>query len=107
MIPFDQFKESSIYQFIVEEGLEEGHKKGLKEGLEEGLKEGMKEGRAQGVAETLSKLILKRFPNLSVAAEIEGINDVNVLQDLCLEVEDFQDAEALRTRLVEVTKSTS
>ena len=102
MIPLDQFKESSIYQLIVEEGLEEGHKKGL----EEGLKEGLREGRAQGVAETLSKLISKRFPNLNVAAEILGIHDVNTLQDLCLDVADFQDAEALRTRLNEAIKST-
>jgi predicted transposase YdaD len=135
MIPLDQLKESSFYQFIVEEGLEEGRKKGLEEGREEGLKEGrneglkegrneglkegrneglkegrnegLKEGRAQGVAETLNKLVAKRFPNLNVTAEIEDIHDVSALQDLCLAVADLPDPEALRARLAQVIKSTS
>ena len=38
-------------------------------------------------------------------AEIERIHDVNNLQDLCLEMADFQDAEALRARLTEMIKS--
>jgi predicted transposase YdaD len=111
MIPLDQLKESSFYQFIVEEGLEEGRKKGLEEGRNEGLKEGrnegLKEGRAQGVAETLNKLVAKRFPNLNVTAEIDGIHDVSALQDLCLAVADLPDPEALRARLAQVIKSTS
>ncbi len=107
MIPLDQLKESSFYQFIVEEGLQEGRKKGLEEGLKEGLTQGLTQGRAQGVAETLSKLVAKRFPNLNVTEEIDGIHDVNTLQELCLEVADLPDAEALRARLSEVLKSTS
>ncbi|HEV8484203.1 MAG TPA: hypothetical protein VGV87_11720 [Blastocatellia bacterium] len=119
MIPLDQLKESSFYQFIVEEGLEEGRKKGLeegrqegreeglKEGRNEGLKEGLKEGRAQGVAETLNKLVAKRFPNLNVTAEIDGIHDVGALQDLCLAVADLPNPEALRARLAQVIKPTS
>ena len=103
MIPLDQFKESSFYQLIVEEGLKEGRDQGLKEGL----KEGLREGRAQGVAEILGKLIAKRFPNLNVAAEIESINDVDVLQDLCVEVPDIHGAEALRARIAEAIKSTT
>ena len=99
MIPLDQLKESSFYQFIVEEGLEEGRKKGLEEGRQEGLQE--------GVADTLSKLIAKRFPDLNVTSEIDRIHDVNTLQELCLEVADLSNADALRARLAEAMKSTS
>jgi hypothetical protein len=40
MIPIEQLKESSFYQYILEEGREEGREEGLQRGLEEGVRKG-------------------------------------------------------------------
>jgi predicted transposase YdaD len=72
MIPIDQLKESSFYQYILREGREEGLKKGLKTGLKKGLKkgreEGREEGRRDGAARILLRLMERRFGKLSRSA---------------------------------------
>lgn len=53
MIPIEQLRESSFYQYIVEEGMKEGAEKGLQKGLQKGLKRGLKKGLEKGLKEGL------------------------------------------------------
>ena len=55
----------------VKRGVEQGHKQGLEQGLEQGREQGREEGREQGrlshARTTLTRLISKRFGDLSEA----------------------------------------
>lgn len=88
MIPIDQLRESSFYQYIVEEG----------------LKEGREEGKIEGMAKALSRLIAKRFPELDVTEEIEKIRDASLLEQLIVEVIDMTDAAGVKRLLAEATQ---
>ncbi len=44
-------KESSTYQYMMEEGREEGRRIGIQEGLQEGLQKGLREGLREGIQE--------------------------------------------------------
>jgi hypothetical protein len=81
MIPIEQLKESSFYQYIAE--------------IEQ----------REALAKMLRLLIAKRFPGLNVAAEIERIHNAAVLQQLCVEMIDMPDAATLQKRLAEATES--
>jgi len=93
MIPLEQLKESSFYQFIA------------KEGLKEGLQQGLQQGEIKAAAEILRLLAAKRFPELRLGAEVERIHDVAALQQLCLEINDLPDATALEQRVAELAAS--
>ena len=107
MIPLEQLKESSFYQFILEEGLKEGREAGLKEGLKEGLREGLREGREEGreegelkgVRDILALLAGSRFPGADFAPELALIGDIEGLKKLTLELHSLPDADTLRERL--------
>jgi predicted transposase YdaD len=61
MIPLEQLRESSFYQYIVEEGLKEGVEKGLRKGLKEGLKKGMQRGRQEGMKQGQAALLRRQL----------------------------------------------
>jgi predicted transposase YdaD len=83
MIPLEQLKESSFYQFIVKEGLEEG----------------LEKGQLKAAADTLRLLIAKRFPEVDLNKEIDRISDVSLLQQLSVDVLDTPSSEAMKERL--------
>jgi predicted transposase YdaD len=115
MIPLEQLKESSFYQYILEEGEQKGRQEGRQEGLQEGEQKGRQEGRQEGLYEgeqkgrvaesrnTLTRLIAKRFPGLDLQTEIEQINDLSILEDLCLKVIDAASAEEMSKCVVEAS----
>jgi hypothetical protein len=81
MIPLEQLKESSWYQFVAEEG-------------------GLKSTR-----EMLRMLAAKRFPSLKLGEELDRIHDLSALQRLCLEVSDLPDSETLKRRIDELVQA--
>jgi hypothetical protein len=81
MIPLEQLKESSWYQFVAEEG-------------------GLKSTR-----EMLRMLAAKRFPGLKLGEELDRIHDLSALQRLCLEVSDLPDSETLKRRIDELVQA--
>ncbi len=99
MIPWEQFKESSFYQLIMEEGRAEGREEGRAEGREEGRAEGRREGELKTAVEMLRLLAAKRFPGLQLGDELERIRDVAALQQLCVDLIDLPDEAALRQRI--------
>ncbi len=100
MIPLEQLKDSSMYEYIVEEGLREGRRKGLQEGREEGREE----GKFEGIAEALLIVLGKRFPDMDASKEIRAIRDVAALEKLLAEAMDISDAAVFQKRIIEVTK---
>ncbi len=80
MIPLEQLKESSVYQHILQEGRDVGRA--------EGELKGRVEGRIEEVRKVLIKQIAKRFPALDLQTEINSIEDLSTLEDLCLSVID-------------------
>jgi predicted transposase YdaD len=107
MIPLEQLKDSSFYQYILEEGEKIGLSRGIEEGKREGKREGIREGRKEAAAESLRLLVEKRFPKLDVKKEIAQIRDVALLQQLCVELLDMPDARAFRRRLNAILKAKS
>ncbi len=89
MITLEQLKESSFYQFVVEEGRDEGRQEG-----------GLKTARKM-----LRMLAAKRFPGLKLGEEVDRIHDLDALERLGLEVSDLPDAEALKRRIAELVKA--
>jgi predicted transposase YdaD len=90
MIPLEQLKESSVYQFIVEEGLKQGRE------------QGREQGRLEALAHLLRRLAAKRFPELELGPELERVRDLEGLEQLCVDLDQVPEAEALRRRLAEL-----
>jgi predicted transposase YdaD len=88
MIPWEQLQESSFVQFVMEKGQEKGRV----------------EGRAKTFIEVIRELAAKRFPGLALGRELDAIQDVEVLHQLCLQVDDFADAASLQRRVRELAK---
>ena len=110
MIPLEQLKESSFYQYIVKEGLKEGREKGLKLGLKRGEKKGRQEGRQEGlqqglqqarerIVELFQRLVSQKFPSIKLGAELDNIHDLDALQQLCLEVTTTRSAKTLLKKI--------
>ncbi len=89
MIPIHALRESSMYQFI----------------LDEGRQEGRQEGKRSAVIEMLQRFAAKRFPELEIAEDVNRVEDIAALEQLCLEINELPDAEALRVRLLELAAS--
>ncbi|MGH9835542.1 MAG: hypothetical protein ACRD9Y_21180 [Blastocatellia bacterium] len=85
MIPLEQLKESSWYQFVVEEGRDEG--------------------RLETARKMLRMLAAKRFPSLKLGEEVDRIHDLDALERLGLEVYDLPDAETLKRRIAELVRA--
>jgi hypothetical protein len=81
MIPLEQLKESSFYQFILDEG------------------------RLEDAREMLRMLAAKRFPGLKLGEELDRIHDLAALRRLGLEVSDLPDAETLKRRIDELVQA--
>lgn len=117
MIPLDQLKESSMYKYIVEEGvkegiekgikkgIEKGIEKGIKKGIEKGIKEGRKEGQAQGFAQAILLFVSERFPGVDVSEQIKRIKNPDTLQKLYADIIKMSDASELKKRLSRIAKS--
>jgi hypothetical protein len=81
MIPLEQLKESSWYQFVEEEGE-------------------LKNARTM-----LQMLAAKRFPGLKLGEELDRVHDLAALRRLGLEVSDLPDAETLKRRIDELVQA--
>ncbi|NOT59139.1 MAG: hypothetical protein HOP19_02820 [Acidobacteria bacterium] len=79
MIPIQALRESSVYQFILEEGREEGERKRL--------------------TNVLRRLTQKHFPGVELTEEIEHVHDLTALEDLCVNLSTLPDEVALHTQL--------
>jgi hypothetical protein len=85
-----RMKESSTYQWIVEEGLTEGIAKGMERGIEKGMEVGLAQGRAEGlrtgsVGEAKSLLLRigrRRFgaPPAAVLVALDAITDLSRIE---------------------------
>ena len=84
MIPLEQLRESSFYQYI--------------------LGEGRAKGEAKGEAKALRMLVAKRFPRLNIAKEIARIHDAAVLQQLFADALEVKTAAELRKCLAKYIK---
>lgn len=89
MIPLEQLKESSFYQFVMDEGRAEGRD----------------EGRLEDAREMLRMLAAKRFPGLELGEELDRIHDLDAIRRLGLEVSDLPDVETLKRRIAELVKA--
>ncbi len=83
MIPLQQLRDSSVYQYIFTEGREEGRE----------------EGRRNTALHFFRRLAAKRFPGLALGAELEAIRDPEALERLACELDELADENALRQRL--------
>jgi hypothetical protein len=81
MITLEQLKESSFYQFILEEG------------------------ELKSTREMLRMLAAKRFSGLKLGEEVDQIHNLNALQRLCLEVSDLPDAETLKQQIDDLVQA--
>jgi hypothetical protein len=81
MIPLEQLKESSWYQFVAEEG------------------------KLENAREMLRMLAAKRFPGFKLGEELDRIHNLDALQRLGLEVYDLPDAETLKRRIDELVQA--
>lgn len=93
MIPIEQLRESSFYQFILDEGREEGRDEGREKGREEGL---------VALADVFRLLAAKRFAGLQLGSEVEAVGDLDALRQLCHELEQIPDPATLQQRLLEL-----
>lgn len=93
-------KESSTYQYILEEGMKEGMREGMKEGMREGMREGMKEGLKEGRTEEARRIVLllgtRRFgePDPQSQSALNTITSQQQLEQMAerlLEVESWQE----------------
>jgi predicted transposase YdaD len=89
-IPHDLIRRSEMYQYILEEGRQEGRQ------------EAEQEAR-QVMLDLLRRFAERRFPGLTLDAEVEQIRDLEAIEQVCLEMDEFADADALRRRLSELT----
>lgn len=62
-------------------------------------------GQLELLQDMLRQLVARRFPNAPVAKKLARLHDVAVLQQLCLEFNEIQDAVALRKRLDEAIQA--
>lgn len=85
-IPIEQLKESSGYQFLFNEAVETGIRKGRKE----------------TIAEMLQRLAAKRFSELDLTEAMAKVADVDELEQLCLDLDQFPDQASLLRRLDEL-----
>lgn len=89
MIPLHQLKDSSFYQYILDEGIEKGIEKG-------------REMTLTAIADLFRMLAAKRFSGLQLGSEVEAVGDIEALKQLCLELDEMPDAAVLERRLLEL-----
>jgi predicted transposase YdaD len=91
MVPLQQLRDSSVYQFIKNEGLEEGR--------EEGIEEGRK-----AIVEILLYSIERKFPGFvwpgfNLKSELERVENLDPLKRFYFDFDQIADADTLRARL--------
>ncbi len=79
MIPIHAYRESSVYQFILDEGRTTGQRELL--------------------TDMLQRMAQRRFPDFMLGAEVERVHDLKALEDLCLDIDALPDEAALRAQL--------
>jgi hypothetical protein len=65
--------------------------------------DGLNEGREAQTIRMINLLATKRFPQLALSATLEPIQDVATLEQLLLELDQFDTAEGLQARIAELT----
>jgi hypothetical protein len=92
MISLEQLRDSSFYQFILEEGEAKGREEVLKSML-------------ATTADYFRLVADKRFPGIQLGQEVEAVGDPAALLHLCGEMDSIADAEALRRKLAEAANA--
>ncbi|MCI0486573.1 MAG: hypothetical protein L0229_08225, partial [Blastocatellia bacterium] len=95
-IPLEQIKETPGYQYLFGKAIEEGR--------EEGRHEGHLQGRREAVIDLFSRLAEKRFPGIQFRHELEAVSDLEGLEQLCVDLDQFPDEASLRKRLAELVR---
>ncbi len=77
-------KESSTYQYTLEEGRIEGRRQGIEKGIEQGLEQGLEQGRLLEARHMLILMGEKRFGNadIEVLAALDKITSQQTLEQL-------------------------
>jgi predicted transposase YdaD len=88
-----QMKESSTYQWILEQGIE----RGIEQGIERGIEQGIEAGRATEARQMLLLLGRKRLgePDAPTLAALEALSDPNQLESLALRLFEVESWEEL------------
>ncbi|MGH9833670.1 MAG: hypothetical protein ACREBD_25315 [Blastocatellia bacterium] len=82
LIALEQLKESSFYQFILDEA------------------------RLKNARKMLRMFAAKHFPGLQLGEEVDQIHDLDALQQLCVDVAfELREAETLKRRIAELVKA--
>jgi predicted transposase YdaD len=105
MIPLEQLKASSMYEYFMEEARKDIIKEGRKKGLQQGIQKGRREGKAEGIAEAILLFISERFPQIDASQQIKRIKDPARLRKLYAEIIKMSDAAELKKLLSRIPKS--
>ena len=101
MFPLQQLKDSPGYQLILAQGVEQGIERGIEKGIERGIEKGIERGR-QAMEEVLLGLIGKKFPGIELKSELDCVQDIEALKQLCFNLDQVADAEELRATVKEL-----
>lgn len=75
MIPIQTLRESSVYQFILEEG------------------------KREMLTDMLQRIAHNRFPGVEIKEEVERVNDLEALEHLCVNLHALPDEAELHAQL--------
>ena len=92
-IPLEQIKETPGYQYL------------FRKAIEEGREEGQLQGRREAITGLFSRLAEKRFPGIQFGDELEAVSDLEGLEQLCVDLDQFPDEASLRKRLAEIART--
>lgn len=89
-IPIEQLRESSGYQYLFNDAL----------GV--GLEKGREEGREQAITALFQRLAAKRFPKIDLGEALAKVEDIDALEQLCLDLDQYPDEASLLQKLNEL-----
>jgi predicted transposase/invertase (TIGR01784 family) len=96
------FEETRVYQEVREDAIREGLQEGRQRGLQEGRQEGLQEGRQEEAVSLVTRLLSKRFGDLSedIRASI-SVLPLLLLEELSEALLDFSRIDELETWLTD------
>lgn len=75
MIPIQALRESSVYQFILQEG------------------------KREMLIDMLQRMAHNRFPGVEIKEEVERVNDLEALENLCVNLHTLPDEATLHAQI--------
>lgn len=69
----EEFRDTKVFQELLEEGMEKGMEKGLEKGMEKGIQKGLEEGLEKGRREIALRLLAKNH-SVAEVAELTGLS---------------------------------